>query len=121
MIRTGKRRASDHFVVVLARRTTRIARRRPGGDLEGGLVDRRIRLGVTVSKRVGNAVVRNHLKRLIREWFRIERNALPDGTDLVVIARGAAHGMSGREASLLLNRTISDLRAGSNCAQAVRT
>ena len=48
------------------------------------------RLGITVSRRVGNAVVRNRLKRRVREWYRRERSALASGLDLVVIARPAA-------------------------------
>ncbi len=51
----------------------------------------RPRLGVTVSTRIGNAVVRNQVKRWVREAFRA---AAPDlaGLDVVVIARGGARG-----------------------------
>jgi len=49
------------------------------------------RLGVTVSRRVGGAVVRNRLKRRVRECFRLVlRKELPTGTSLVVIARTGA-------------------------------
>jgi len=48
------------------------------------------RLGVTVSRRVGNAVVRNRVKRRIREWFRADTAARASGLDLVVIARSPA-------------------------------
>ena len=43
------------------------------------------RLGLSVSKKVGNAVVRNRWKRLIREAFRTSQSVLPDGLDLVVL------------------------------------
>jgi ribonuclease P protein component len=45
------------------------------------------RLGLSVSRKVGKAVVRNRWKRLIREAFRLSRPALPEGLDLIVIPR----------------------------------
>lgn len=45
---------------------------------------------MTASRRVGNAVVRNRVKRRIREWFRQNRSELPTNRDLVVIARQGA-------------------------------
>lgn len=50
------------------------------------------RLGVIVPKRVGNAVTRNKVKRQVREIFRINRDNLSAGVDIVVIARKKAGG-----------------------------
>jgi len=50
------------------------------------------RLGVTVSRKVGNAVVRNKVKRVIREFFRCNRPRFKKSIDVSVIAkRGAGH------------------------------
>lgn len=51
------------------------------------------RLGITASRKVGNAVVRNRCKRLIREAFRATRDLWAPDLDLVVIVRQARGGM----------------------------
>ena len=50
------------------------------------------RLGITVPARVGGAVIRNRLKRRLREVFRLHRTALPPGWDIVLNPRPAATG-----------------------------
>ncbi len=52
------------------------------------------RLGCTVPKSVGNAVVRNRVKRLIREVFRGVRGRFPEGCALVVNAKRSAAGLT---------------------------
>jgi ribonuclease P protein component len=45
------------------------------------------RVGLSVSRKVGGAVVRNRFKRLFREAFRLSRSELPVGVDLIMIPR----------------------------------
>jgi len=48
------------------------------------------RLGISVSKKVGNSVVRHRITRLIRESYRLQENIFNSGLDIVVIARAGA-------------------------------
>lgn len=45
------------------------------------------RLGITVSKKVGNSVVRHRLKRLIKESYRLHEEMFNSGLDIVIVAR----------------------------------
>ncbi|MBU3876560.1 ribonuclease P protein component [Faecalicatena sp. AGMB00832] len=48
------------------------------------------RLGISVSKKVGNSVVRHHLTRLLRESYRLQEAHFKSGFDIIVIARVSA-------------------------------
>ena len=50
----------------------------------------RNRLGISVSKKVGNSIVRHRLTRLIRESYRLQEERYRCGLDIVVIARASA-------------------------------
>jgi ribonuclease P protein component len=96
------RRGSVSLFIVLAARTS-------GPEPRQGS-----RLGITVSRRVGSAVERNRIKRVVREWFRSERVNLASDTDLVVIARSAANGR--RSGELREALTEASRRAGARRA-----
>ena len=57
----------------------------------------RNRLGISVSKKVGNSVVRHRMARLIRESYRLQEDMFNSGLDMVVIARVSAKDRSMRE------------------------
>ncbi len=75
--RSGKRYHTEHFVVLL----------KPNGQ---GIR----RLGVTVTRKTAKAVKRNRIKRLIREFFRLNKGRLPQAHDFVIIARKDASGLN---------------------------
>jgi ribonuclease P protein component len=66
----GGRHCTKNFVVILKQNRGNITR-----------------LGITVSKRFGNSVKRNRIKRLIREFFRLNKQQIPKGYDIMIIAR----------------------------------
>lgn len=59
-------------------------------------------MGISVSKKVGNSVVRHRLTRLIRESYRLNEELFHSGWDIVVIARALAKGKSYKEISSAL-------------------
>jgi ribonuclease P protein component len=94
-------RSYAHGVVVLY-----VAKRATGGGPA--------RAGFVVSRKVGGAVARNRAKRLLREALRLEGRELPDGLDVVVIARPSVAGASYREVAGDLRDVLSaaGLRGG---------
>ena len=57
----------------------------------------RSRLGITASTKIGNAVTRNRARRRLREVYRLNRDRLKTGWDLILVARGRTASDSWRE------------------------
>ena len=87
--RVGRRQAKGRFVVI-----TEVKR--------NGLS----RLGITTSRKVGGAVVRNRIKRRVREFFRTHRQLIRPAQDILVIARPSAAGLSYAEIAWELGQAL---------------
>lgn len=57
-------------------------------------INKKNRIGITVTKRLGNAVKRNKIKRLIREHFRVNRDKIAEFMDINIIAKKKAGEIS---------------------------
>jgi ribonuclease P protein component len=71
--RSGIRRYTEHFILIVKKNDLGITR-----------------LGITIGKKFGKAVKRNRTKRLIREFFRLNKSDLIQGYDIVVIVKNDA-------------------------------
>lgn len=67
------------------------------------------RLGLSVSRKVGGAVERNRVKRLLREAFEQESARLPDGQDIVIVARPDARLVAERDGLDGLRSALAEL------------
>ena len=83
----GRRVHTAHFIWLLLRA------RKPAAATCDRDTGPRARLGITVGRRVGGAVQRNRIKRLVREVFRRNRALFPRDCDTVLVARPGAEGL----------------------------
>ena len=79
---------------------------------EGADEDDGPRLGLSVSRRVGGAVDRTRVKRVLREAFWQEAERLPGDSDYVVVARPDAKGLAEREGTDGIRRSLGELVDG---------
>ena len=92
--RLGKRYRTKHFTIIFKENELSISR-----------------LGITVSKKIGNAVKRNKVKRLVREFFRLNKRCCPKGYDIVIIANNGADGLFFKKIKEELGEIILDKKS----------
>ena len=68
------------------------------------------KLGISVSRKVGGSVTRNHVKRLIREVYRLTEDLVLPGSDLVFVARSPAGDAEFIDIKLSVNSLLRKLR-----------
>jgi len=85
----GKRRYSPHFVVISA-------------PTQG----ERSRLGITTSRHFGKAVIRNRVRRMLREFFRIHQAEISPAQDILIIPKVGADTLSLRQVTEELERAL---------------
>jgi ribonuclease P protein component len=83
----GRRLGGRHFLFFVQRR-----------DSGTSSVAGETRFGITVTRKIGNAVIRNRVKRIVREGCRRSAELFPAGFDLVIVARQSAATAASREA-----------------------
>ena len=93
--RQGIRTASPEFVMLVA------PARIPDERVSSAPVRR---IGITASRKVGGAVLRNRVKRAVREWFRRSCGDFAADVDVVVIARSSATELSGSQIEICLRQ-----------------
>ena len=64
------------------------------------------RLGLTISKKIGNAVKRNYIKRRLREYFRLHKECLSGSFDIIVTAKSGAAKLKSADIYRELNVTL---------------
>ena len=94
---TGRKLHGRHFVALVAPSTAPVSSTTSTG-----------RVGLTVTKRIGNAVTRNRIKRSAREWLRTH-GWVPAGHDVVFIAKETAAAHDGAELGADLGRLTSKM------------
>jgi len=67
------------------------------------------RLGISVSKKVGNAVTRNRIKRIIREYCRLKSEIIVNGFDIVIVVRPVVSELPGDELFQKVNTSLNTL------------
>ena len=102
VLRRGRRKAHRDLVVI----STPVSRKPIQSGGLRNIQSSGSRLGITASRKVGGAVVRNRFKRRLRAWFRARRSDFDADIDLVVIARRSGASLSLAQLDLRLSKLL---------------
>ncbi|MDA8140118.1 MAG: ribonuclease P protein component [Desulfobacteraceae bacterium] len=102
-----------HQFVYLADHGKKVQNQYFVGFFESSRVER-CRLGITVSRRVGKAVTRNRIKRVVREYFRINRSIFKHLWDIHLIAKKEAAACNTRSTMMALEQIFKRIESTAN-------